>query len=73
MTVTNGMTVTEGRADGPDLYLGIESSTDCSFSYTVNDSGSGVTSGTMNITVNNVDDAASISGDTTGSGATKAP
>ena len=45
MTVTNGMTVTAAQLADSDVYLGaMNDSTDSSFTYTVNDAGSGVTS-----------------------------
>ena len=51
VTVTNGMTVTAAQLADLTFYFGSNDSTDSSFTYTVNDSGSGVTSAVMNITV----------------------
>ncbi|ASJ70624.1 tandem-95 repeat protein [Granulosicoccus antarcticus] len=64
VNVTNGMTIL--AADLADLTFtsALNDSTDSSFSYTVNDSGSGVTPALMNITVNPVNDVPEATGNT---------
>ncbi|MCP5091695.1 MAG: tandem-95 repeat protein, partial [Gammaproteobacteria bacterium] len=51
-TVTNGMTVTAAELADLTFTSALNDSTNSSFTYTVNDAGLGVTSSTMNITVN---------------------
>ncbi|MCP4949181.1 MAG: BspA family leucine-rich repeat surface protein, partial [Aestuariibacter sp.] len=55
-TVTNGMTVTAAELADLTFTSALNDSTNSSFTYTVNDAGLGVTSSTMNITVNAVND-----------------
>ncbi|MFT6878681.1 MAG: VCBS repeat-containing protein, partial [Granulosicoccus sp.] len=55
-SVTNGMTVTAAELADLTFTSALNDSTNSSFSYTVNDADVGVTSATMNITVNAVND-----------------
>ena len=57
VTVTNGMTVTATELADLTFTSALNDSTDSSFTYTVNDADLGVTSATMNITVNTASDA----------------
>ncbi|MCH6544828.1 MAG: SDR family NAD(P)-dependent oxidoreductase, partial [Deltaproteobacteria bacterium] len=54
VTVTNGMTVTAAELADLTFTSALNDSTTSSFTYTVNDAGTGVTSAVMNITVNAV-------------------
>ncbi len=65
VTVTNGMTITAAQLADLTFTSALNDSTDCSFTYTVNDAGSGVTSAVMNITVNAVNDAGTVTIDNT--------
>ncbi len=56
VTVTNGMTVTAAELADLTFTSALNDSTNSSFSYTVNDADTGVTSAAMNITVNAVND-----------------
>ena len=56
VTVTNGMTVTLAQLADLTFTSALNDFTNSSFTYTVNDAGAGVTSATMNITVNAVND-----------------
>ena len=64
VTVTNGMTVTLAELADLTFTSALNDSTDSSFTYTVNDAGSGVTSAIMNITVNPVNDVPVATGNT---------
>ena len=64
VTVTNGMTVTLAQLADLTFTSALNVSTDSSFTYTVNDAGSGVTSAVMNITVNAVNDVPVATGNT---------
>ncbi|MCP4965551.1 MAG: hypothetical protein GY926_09970, partial [bacterium] len=59
-TVTNGMTVTAAELADLTFTSALNDSTNSSFTYTVNDANLGVTSSTMNITVNAVNDDPTI-------------
>jgi hypothetical protein len=63
-TVTNGMTVTLAELADLTFTSALNDSTNSSFTYTVNDAGAGVTSATMNITVNPVNDVPVATGNT---------
>jgi len=63
-TVTNGMTVTAAELADLTFTSAANDSTNSSFTYTVNDAGLGVTSDTMNITVNAVNDVPVATGNT---------
>ena len=65
VTVTNGMTITAAELADLTFTSALNNSTDSSFTYTVNDSGTGVTSAAMNITVNAVNDAPTFTSPTT--------
>ncbi len=54
VTVTNGMTVTAAQLADLTFTSALNDSTNSSFTYTVNDAGTGITSAVMNITVNAV-------------------
>ena len=64
VTVTNGMTVTLAQLADLTFTSALNDSTNSSFTYTVNDAGSGVTSSTMNITVNAINDVPVATGNT---------
>ena len=64
VTVTNGMTVTTAELADLTFTSALNDSTDSSFTYTVNDAGTGVTSAVMNITVNAVNDVPVATGNT---------
>ncbi len=64
VTVTNGMTITAAQLADLTFTSALNDSTDSSFSYTVNDAGTGVTSAVMNITVNAVNDVPVATGNT---------
>ncbi|ASJ73793.1 DUF4347 domain-containing protein [Granulosicoccus antarcticus] len=57
VTVTNGMTVTAAQLADLTFISAFNDSTNSSFTYTVNDGGSGITSAVMDIIVNAVNDA----------------
>ncbi|MCP4767153.1 MAG: BspA family leucine-rich repeat surface protein, partial [Gammaproteobacteria bacterium] len=61
VTVTNGMTVTAAELADLTFTSALNDSTNSSFTYTVNDAGLGVTSATMNITVDADNDAPTFS------------
>jgi parallel beta-helix repeat protein len=62
VAVTNGMTITVAQLADLTFTSASNDSSNSSFTYTVNDAGTGVTSAVMNITVNAVNDAPKISG-----------
>ena len=64
VTVTNGMTITAAQLADLTFTSALNDSTDSSFTYTVNDAGTGVTSAVMNITVNAVNDVPVATGNT---------
>ena len=64
VTVTNGMTITAAQLADLTFTSAINDSTDSSFTYTVNDAGTGVTSAVMNITLNAVNDVPVATGNT---------
>ena len=64
MNVTNGMTVTLAELADLTFTSALNDSTDSSFTYTINDAGSGITSAVMNITVNAVNDVPVATGNT---------
>ena len=64
VTVTNGMTVTAAQLADLTFTSALNDSTNSSFTYTVNDAGTGVTSAVMNITVNAVNDVPVATGNT---------
>ena len=57
VSVSNGMTVTLAQLADLTFAPALNNDTNSSFTYTVNDAGSGVVSSTMNITVNPINDA----------------
>ena len=64
VTVTNGMTITAARLADLTFTSALNDATDSSFTYAVNDAGTGVTSSIMNITVNAVNDVPVATGNT---------
>jgi ribosomal protein L12E/L44/L45/RPP1/RPP2 len=64
VTVTNGMTITAAQLADLTFTSAANDSTNSSFTYTVNDAGTGVTSAVMNITVNAVNDVPVATGNT---------
>ncbi len=64
VTVTNGMTITAAQLADLTFTSAANDSTDSSFTYTVNDADTGVTSAVMNITVNAVNDVPVATGNT---------
>ena len=56
MTVTNGMTITAAELADLTFTSALNDSTNSSFTYTVNDGGTGITSAVTNIIVKAVDD-----------------
>ena len=64
VNVTNGMTITSAQLADLTFTSALNDSTDSSFTYTVNDTGTGVTSAVMNITVNAVNDVPVATGNT---------
>ena len=64
VNVTNGMTITAAQLADLTFTSASNDSTDSSFTYTVNDAGTGVTSAVMNITVNAVNDVPVATGNT---------
>ncbi|OED39544.1 hypothetical protein AB833_15070, partial [Chromatiales bacterium (ex Bugula neritina AB1)] len=64
VTVTNGMTITAAQLADLTFTSASNDSTDSSFTYTVNDADSGLTSAIMNITVNAVNDVPVATGNT---------
>ncbi len=64
VSVSNGMTITAAQLADLTFTSAPNDSTDSSFSYTVNDAGTGISSATMNITVNAVNDAPVATGNT---------
>ena len=64
VNVTNGMTITAAQLADLTFISGLNDSTNSSFTYTVNDTGTGVTSAVMNITVNAVNDVPVATGNT---------
>jgi VCBS repeat-containing protein len=62
--VTNGLTVTLAELADLTFTSAFNDSTNSSFTYTVNDAGTGVTAAVMNITVNAVNDVPVATGNT---------
>ena len=64
VTVIDGMTVTAAQLADLTFTSALNDSSNSSFTYTVNDTGAGVTSAVMNITVNAVNDIPVATGNT---------
>ncbi len=64
VTITNGMTITAVELADLTFISALNDSTNSSFTYTVNDAGTGITSATMNITVNAANDVPVATGNT---------
>ena len=64
VAVTNGMTITAAQLADLTFTSALNDSTDSSFTYTVNDAGTGVATAVMNITVNAVNDVPVATGNT---------